>query len=785
MSGTTTTQLKISNAVLSKWQDVLDLTSKSFNISNVFITRVSNSDIELLLKSNSSQKEFKLGVKERLDSSHYGKVFTSDKKLGADDFLLENSNEITYLGYPLKADNGQWFGSLCIVDKNKRKFDSAVKKFFKEFKNMIEEDLSSLKNKKDKALVSLSKDHLLIEEHRLENEKLVEQLIQSERKYKTLFSSTNSAIVIFEAVQNEAGDLVDLIYKDMNPANEKIIEISRENAVGKTLLDLFPNTEPEWIAHFNTVIKDNKNTSFYSYHSDIGKYIYTDSFPLNEKEFVVSAVDLTDKVKLQEKLSEVENRYKNIFYSSSSVMMLISLEDGAIKDVNDEACEFYGYSKRQLQNLKIWDLNIGGQSTAWKNIEKVIKNPRGTCKAKHRTASKEVKEVEVNANIVQFEGKELLHCVVRDVTTRNKNLLKITKLSNAVEQSPVSIVITNLDGDIEYVNPRTCKVTGYEIEELLGKNPRILKSGKQSADVYRDLWGKISSGMKWEGEFFNKTKNGSYYWESASISPVLDEAQKIIGYIKVGLDITEKKNTEAKLTHALLKAEENDRLKSAFLANLSHEVRTPLNGILGFTDFISDEKVTAEERKEYGTIIKDCGNQLMTIMDDILNASLLEAKQLDLNIETVCIDHLLDGIKDLHQLEANRKKLNIQLDHLYNAKLRIQTDKGKLVQVLNNLIQNAIKFTNVGEIIIGCENLKDTVLFYVQDSGIGISPEHQKIIFSRFRQIENHLTREHGGIGLGLSISKQIVEFLGGELWVESDVGRGSKFSFTIPKKIG
>lgn len=111
--------------------------------------------------------------------------------------------------------------------------------------------------------------------------------------------------------------------------------------------------------------------------------------------------------------------------------------------------------------------------------------------------------------------------------------------------------------------------------------------------------------------------------------------------------------------------------------------------------------------------------------------------------------------------------------------------KGKLSQILNNLIQNAIKFTKVGEIIIGCDNLKDTVLFYVQDSGIGISPEHQKIIFSRFRQIENHLTRKHGGIGLGLSISKEIVELLGGELWVESDLGRGSKFSFTIPRKIG
>lgn len=122
---------------------------------------------------------------------------------------------------------------------------------------------------------------------------------------------------------------------------------------------------------------------------------------------------------------------------------------------------------------------------------------------------------------------------------------------------------------------------------------------------------------------------------------------------------------------------------------------------------------------------------------------------------------------------------------MFNSDLEIYTDKGKLLQVLNNLIGNAIKFTKEGEIIIGCESLKDSFLFYVQDTGIGISPEHQKIIFSRFRQIENHLTRQHGGIGLGLSISKDIVELLGGELWVESDVGQGSKFSFTIPKRAG
>lgn len=764
---------KISNSILNKWQDVLNLISNTFNISNVIIAHFKESNTEFLLKSETCDKAFMLGIQEYLD---HVKEVAAEKEICSDDLVLNNFNNLNYFGYPLKFSKGDLFGVLCVANEEEIKFDKGTECSMVEFRKIIESDLN--------ALYQEEVDEFFLEEYKIENQKLVEQLLKSELKYKTLFSTSNSAIAILEPIRNEVGELVDLLYKDMNPANEEIIEISKYNAIGKTLLELFPNTEPEWIAYFKSVINDFKNINFYSYHSDIGKFIYVDSFPLSDEEFAISAVDLTDKVKLKEKLSEVENRYKNIFYGSSSVMMLVSPENGLIKDVNESACEFYGYSKRELLNLKIWDLNIAGKVTVWDNIKKAKTNSKTIFKAQHRIASGEIKDVEISSGVVMVDGVELLHSVIRDVTERNKNLLKITKLSNAVEQSPASIVITNTNGEIEYVNPIFCKVTGYDLKELIGENPRILKSGKQSAIVYKDLWQKISSGGKWEGEFYNKRKDSSYYWESASISPVVDDENSIIGYLKVGLDITEKKHIEAKLTQALIKAEENDKLKTAFLANLSHEVRTPLNGLLGFADFIGNVDLTDEERKQYASIIKDCGNQLMSIMDDILDASLLEAKKLQINVESIYLDPLLYGLKNLHSIEAEKKKLSVKLDYMFNLNFEIHTDKVKLLQVLNNLIRNAIKFTIEGEIIIGCESLKDSFLFYVQDTGIGISPEHQKIIFSRFRQVENHLTRQHGGIGLGLSISKEIVELLGGELWVESDVGQGSKFSFTIPNQM-
>lgn len=791
-------ETKVSGSIMTKWQDVLNLIATSFGIPNVFITQISKSHTQIILKSEGSDAQLKLGVEQTLAGTFCEKVHDSNRKVLLEDYSTGNANRISYLGHPIKFPNGDWFGVVCALDYNNQKFSSAVHTFLKEFKAIIEADLQKEDVQHEKSLKNVLPDNddsseleeldkeaairfLRIDEHLRENDRLLKELIKSEKKYKALFSATNHAIVIFEAITNEKGDVVDLKYKDANPANEKIIGMKREDVLGKKLLDLFPNTEARWLAHFDSVVKYGQTESFFSYYSDLKKYIYVDSYPLKGKEFAVSAVDLTDKVNLKRRLIEVENRFETIFYNSPSVMMLISPEDGRIKDVNESACAFYGYAKAEMLHMNIWEINTAGKEQIKRNIEQVRLNPNELLRAQHKLASGEIRDVEIHSGSIVVEGRELLHSVIKDVTSKNRDLLKLTKLSNAVEQSPASIVITNLDGEIEYANPKSCSVTGYHLNELVGQNPRVLKSGKQSQDVYEDLWKTITAGEKWEGEFFNKRKDGSYYWESASVSPILNKKNEAIGYIKIALDISEKKTTEAKLRNALLKAEENDRLKSAFLANLSHEVRTPLNGLLGFTEFIGDDNLSAEERKEFSTIIKDCGNQLMAIMNDILQASLLEAKQMEINSEAFCLGQFLNGLVQVHKVEAGKKNLNLHLDLQLDESFVLQTDRGKLAQVINNLVRNAIKFTKVGEIRIACERVKNALLFSVQDTGIGISLNNQRVIFDRFRQVENHLTREHGGTGLGLAISKDIIELLGGEIWVESEEGRGARFSFTLP----
>lgn len=228
-------------------------------------------------------------------------------------------------------------------------------------------------------------------------------------------------------------------------------------------------------------------------------------------------------------------------------------------------------------------------------------------------------------------------------------------------------------------------------------------------------------------------------------------------------------------------SEEKYRL---FLANMSHEIRTPMNGILGFSELLKDPKLTGEEQKEYVTIIKRSGDRMLNIINDIVDISKIESGLMDIRISDTNINDKLQYIEIFFRPEIEQKKLKLIINNnIRTKKLTIQTDKEKLYAILTNLVKNAIKFTDKGSIEIGC-NLKNEFLeFYVKDTGIGISVDKHNIIFDRFRQVIESLNRVHEGSGLGLPISKHYTEMLGGEMWLESEFGKGSTFYFTIPNK--
>ena len=361
---------------------------------------------------------------------------------------------------------------------------------------------------------------------------------------------------------------------------------------------------------------------------------------------------------------------------------------------------------------------------------------------------------------------------------------ELHKLSRAVEQSPNSIIITDTNGIIEYVNPATSRVSGYSGKELIGRNPRIFSSGELPQESWTILWETIAAGKVWQGELHNKKKNGELYWETASISPILDSNNITTHYLAIKEDITEHKKLTLNLIAAKEKAEESDRLKTAFLNNISHEIRTPMNAIIGFSEFLDDPDLLPDKRKQFTDIIVYNCNQLLSIISDIISIATIEAGQ---EIVTEKETDLNKILKQLHeQFLIDAKKQNIYLNlkpYLPTVKEKVMTDEAKLVQVLTNLIGNALKFTKQGYVNFGYDVKNTEIEFSVEDTGIGIPPEMHEEIFKRFRQVEITSARQFGGSGLGLSISKAYVELLGGKMWLVSKLNNGSTFYFTIPFK--
>ena len=369
-----------------------------------------------------------------------------------------------------------------------------------------------------------------------------------------------------------------------------------------------------------------------------------------------------------------------------------------------------------------------------------------------------------------------------DITERKRTEDELRKLWRAVEQSPASIIITDTNGDIEFCNSKASETTGYTKEELIGTNPRIFQSGETSAETYEEIWDHITAGNEWRGELHNKKKNGVLYWESISMTPIMNAKGQIMNFLAVKEDITKQKEYIAELKEAKHKAEENDRLKSAFLANISHEIRTPMNGILGFADLLKAPKLSSEEQSTFIHVIEQSGKRMLNIINDIVDIAKIESGQVNINIQEVNLNQLMKDLQTFFGPEIEGKGIAFTYTiELPDQSSTLNTDLIKLTQILTNLLKNAIKFTKTGAIIYGYTIKDKKVEFYVKDSGAGIAPDQKEIIFERFTQGSILLTRNYEGAGLGLSISKAYVEMLGGEIWLESELEQGATFFFTIP----
>ena len=366
-----------------------------------------------------------------------------------------------------------------------------------------------------------------------------------------------------------------------------------------------------------------------------------------------------------------------------------------------------------------------------------------------------------------------------------------------VNHSPVGIFRTDAQGKTIYVNPSWCELSGMDEQSALGDGwlKAVVPDDMQTV---RYNWNvSVDNQKPSQAEYRFIRTDGSIVWVMGMTIPEYNMHKKLVGYIGTIIDITQRKQAELELArshvqiekynrelkYAKEKAEESDRLKSAFLANMSHEIRTPMNGILGFSELLQESE-TDKERLEYIRIIHESGNRLMNIISDLIDISKIEAGQVTILNQMVDAEELMKELLDFFKLEAERKGLRIGYTRELpegTTILRMSTDKLKINQILTNLIKNALKFTNQGEVYFGYKLEKDKVIFHVRDTGIGVPVEMRDKIFGRFIQAEQSRTRNHEGAGLGLSISKAYAEMLGGNLWLDETYRNGALFYFDVP----
>lgn len=368
----------------------------------------------------------------------------------------------------------------------------------------------------------------------------------------------------------------------------------------------------------------------------------------------------------------------------------------------------------------------------------------------------------------------------KEISERKNAEKEIRKLSYAIEQSLSSVLITDSDGKIQYINPMFTCITGYSSEEVLGQTPSFLKSGVHDDAFYKNLWDTIKSGENWKDEICNRKKNGGLYWELQTISPIRDDNGNISNFISVRMDDTERKRAEDQLKIYATELERSNRELESFASIASHDLMEPLRKITSFGERVMELVPQLEGKpKDYIRRMQRAAEKMNLLVEDLLSLSKVQRKtipfvKVDLNIE---VKEAIDNLEKLIRETGGK----VKLEHLPN----IYGEPTQIMQLFQNLIANGLKFNSSKqppEILISSRELgKDGFEIIVEDNGIGFDQKYSVRIFKAFERLHGY--SEYDGTGMGLAICKKIIELHNGTIRAESEVGKGTKFIFTLPDK--
>ncbi len=606
----------------------------------------------------------------------------------------------------------------------------------------------------------------------------------------------------FDYILKFANDVIFLLDKDFTivEANDRALEVymySRDEIIGMKLEDIRAEESLDQLAGHIRKVDENESATFETLHKRKDKTV----FPVEvssrlviiegKKYYQTIGRDITERKRVENVLKESEERFRKIF-EESPFSMLITAKNFEIVRANLSFCKLTGYDENELKLLTFKDFT---HSEHVRNDElsllRLVAGEISVYQTEKRYIRKDGSIVwgSTNVTLMRNNKEEVIFFLVmiEDISKRKTAEVELEKsfslLKATLESTVDGILVVDNNGKIVQYNAK--------FAEMWNIPQAILDSGDDSAAL--DF---VKEQMVHQEQFIENVSK-LYSDNEAVTSDILEfrdgrcferysQPQKING-ISVGRvwsfrDITLQKKAEVELIEAKEKAEESDRLKTAFLHNISHEIRTPMNAIVGFSTLLGEPDLKVTDQQQYIDIIGQSSMQLLSIINDIVDIANIESGQVVLNLKIIELNSVLKNLKEQFSYRVREQDLVINLHTgLPDKESVINTDSTKLIQILSNLINNALKFTSKGQIDFGYSLKRKYLEFYVMDTGIGISDENRIRVFDRFFQVKRTDSHKYGGTGLGLSICKAYVDLFGGVISVESKEGQGTTFVFTIP----